>query len=1212
MLKKIFKNKTRNKSIAIICLSLILTFFMLGIPQHIKGAAPENVADKSSAYNLAPINIPSVSNNYTQLQDDINTGMVTHPAKYGSALTINSIDISANAAVFNGNTVTINATPSGQDIQSSIINALSNATAYYSVSAKYSSLVTWQEENESAPRKSNYESWFDLNESDFLSGWNVYKSGTQYVAEITLTTSNILSKYSLFDKCVFAENGQSSLTKRYNVEFSGGAIPTGVTVPNYTIKLKEGEQVNLNAKVTPSNAFSTALTYSSTNPSVASVDSNGYVTANGAGEARIDIYEPISGTTCYVTVTVEKNEVLPKSVYISKTSIKMNVNDSFQLSATINPENATDKSLYWTSSNPSVATVNNGNVYAASAGTADITVTTSNGKSATCTVTVIGYPTEITITGNRTVTIKTDDTANLYYDVQPSNAANYSVSWSSSNTSIVKVSSNGTITGVKAGTATITVKVKENTNVYDTITVVVKEKVVEPTKVELSKTSLTMTEGDVTALSATVSPANATDKTVTWSSDNTSVVSVSNGSVTAKKAGTANITVKTANGKTATCKITVNAKEIAVTGITINNSTLNLKKGNTAALTATVSPSNATKKNITWSTSNSAVATVSNGTVTAVGAGTATITAKTENGKTVTCKVTVTEDVVPTSVSLDKTTASVKKGETVTLTATVTPTNAVNKTVTWSSSNTSVATVNNGIVTAVKGGTATITAKTSNGKTASCTITVTEDILPESVRVTRTDISVEEGKSTSVSYVVAPTDATDKSATWSSSNESVATVRNGIIRGIKAGTATITVKTVNGKTDSCKVTVTPMRVSIAMSSTITTYVGDTVDFTPLTSITPDDKVTVNDLTWSSNKTNIGTVSGPKFTAKAVGMTVVSAKYGDFSSSCTVIVKSAEDKVADNVTSISITPSSVTDSVGVSKQLTLNITPNTIKASALNINWTSSDLTTVYVTANGQITLKKPGTATITATLSNGIKASCNVTVKEEEKQNTTPTGKVVYIESGKTIYMEIGDTITLNYKPEDPETKFSIITGTMSTGTKINEDGSITAVNAGRTSIYVDTATTRLAHCNIIVKLNEFQIEEKRLEFANEVLRLCNEERAKEGLQPLQLMDELNFAAQIRTDEQTEMGDISHTRPDGTRWTSVFQNISVKKRSWAENLILNYGTPGSVVRGWMNSPGHRANIMNPEFTHMGLGVSFGDYEYEESYICTQILIRIAE
>lgn len=140
------------------------------------------------------------------------------------------------------------------------------------------------------------------------------------------------------------------------------------------------------------------------------------------------------------------------------------------------------------------------------------------------------------------------------------------------------------------------------------------------------------------------------------------------------------------------------------------------------------------------------------------------------------------------------------------------------------------------------------------------------------------------------------------------------------------------------------------------------------------------------------------------------------------------------------------------------------------------------------------------------------------------------------------------------------------------------------------------------------VELTEEERQEKQLAFAEEVLRLCNIEREKAGVAPLTLSDDLIFIAQIRTDEQTEVGKISHTRPDGTSWPTVFQNVSVKKRTWGENLIQGYATPEAVVEGWMNSPGHKANILRPSFKQLGVGVSFADDECTESFIVTQIFI----
>ena len=254
---------------------------------------------------------------------------------------------------------------------------------------------------------------------------------------------------------------------------------------------------------------------------------------------------------------------------------------------------------------------------------------------------------------------------------------------------------------------------------------------VDVEKVSLNKSATTLTEGESETLTATITPSNATgDKTVKWSSSNEAVATVdSNGKVTAKKAGTAVITATSSNGKTAGCTVTVKQKEIAITGISLNKSTTSLTEGESETLTATITPSNATgDKTVKWSSSNEAVATVdSNGKVTAKKAGTAVITATSSNGKTAGCTVTVKQkEIAITGISLNKSTTSLTEGESETLTATITPSNATgDKTVKWSSSNEAVATVDsNGKVTAKKAGTAVITATSSNGKTAGCTVTV--------------------------------------------------------------------------------------------------------------------------------------------------------------------------------------------------------------------------------------------------------------------------------------------------------------------------------------------------------------------------------------------------------------------------------------------------------------------------------------------------------
>ena len=163
--------------------------------------------------------------------------------------------------------------------------------------------------------------------------------------------------------------------------------------------------------------------------------------------------------------------------------------------------------------------------------------------------------------------------------------------------------------------------------------------------------------------------------------------------------------------------------EIAVTGVSLSRSAVTLEVGGTSNLTATVQPSNATNKAVSWSTSNQSVATVKNGTVTAVAEGTATITA-TAGGKSATCSVTVNKKVVAiTSVVLDKAEVELEPGGTVTLTASVKPDDATDKSVTWTTSDASIVTVENGTVTAVAEGSVTITAKAGD-KEAICQVTV--------------------------------------------------------------------------------------------------------------------------------------------------------------------------------------------------------------------------------------------------------------------------------------------------------------------------------------------------------------------------------------------------------------------------------------------------------------------------------------------------------
>lgn len=241
--------------------------------------------------------------------------------------------------------------------------------------------------------------------------------------------------------------------------------------------------------------------------------------------------------------------------------------------------------------------------------------------------------------------------------------------------------------------------------------------------------------GETIQLSALVLPENATNKTVTWShtsvtGTNYAAINSTTGEVTGKKAGNVTVTAKSVADNTVKATYTIAVKDILPTSISVSGAD-QVMVGSTIKLTATILPENATKKSVTWTSSNTTIASVSSGTVTGKKAGTVTITAKCTSAPTVTTTKTITVVApTPTNVTLNQTEITIGYTKTYQLSATVTPSNA-DQTVSWSSNNTSVATVSSsGLVTAKSvTGNATITATTTNGLTATCLVHVEETVL---------------------------------------------------------------------------------------------------------------------------------------------------------------------------------------------------------------------------------------------------------------------------------------------------------------------------------------------------------------------------------------------------------------------------------------------------------------------------------------------------
>ena len=482
---------------------------------------------------------------------------------------------------------------------------------------------------------------------------------------------------------------------------------------------------------------------------------------NGNREITVNVTENTATTTRTATLTITagnqsrqvniiqiaKSEVIVpvETITLNKNTLSLNVGALEKLMPTIYPVNATNKTVNWSSSNPSVATVSNdATITAMIPGTASIIASTQDGgKTAICNVTVTSSNIPVTaIILNKTILqLNVGETEALIVIISPANATNKNVTWTSSNSNIATVSADGVVTAVTSGlgTATITATAADGSGITGTCVVTVNPKI-SVTGVSITPTGSSFplpSVGSTLKLTAVVAPANATNQNVTWSSSNTIVATVAeDGTVIATGTGTATITVTTVDGGyTATCVVTVPSTNVPVTSVSLNQTTMTLNIGNTGTLIATISPANATNQNVIWTSSNPSVATVNaNGMVTALSAGTTSITVTTQDGsKTATCFVTVVATNVPVAgVSLDETSLSIYMDNIYllvnsrTLTATVLPTNATNKNVTWSSNAPTVAAVSsNGTVMALSAGTAIITVTTvDGGYTANCVVNV--------------------------------------------------------------------------------------------------------------------------------------------------------------------------------------------------------------------------------------------------------------------------------------------------------------------------------------------------------------------------------------------------------------------------------------------------------------------------------------------------------
>jgi uncharacterized protein YjdB len=563
------------------------------------------------------------------------------------------------------------------------------------------------------------------------------------------------------------------------------------------------------------------FTWSSDNTQVASVSPNGLVTFVGDGTANI------SASTASLTVGVpahgHKNAVRVATIGVTPSTATLNPSNTLQLNATTADSTGNplkNVSVTWSSSNTSVATVStSGLLTAVAVGTAVISAS-SGSVTATMNLTVIAPSpasvASVTVTPSTAIT-QTGRTTQLTATAKDS-AGNVlggrTISWASSNSNVATVSSGGLVTGVAAGIATIsaTSGTQQGTAQITVDPIPVASVVLTPASANLSARQTLL----VIATPEDAKGNAIGGQTITWTSSNTGVATVNaNGVVTVVSTtgiGSTNITAST-GGKSASSTIDLIAAPVA--SVTLSPTSLSLAPGQTSQVTATAKDQYGdviTTDAVSWSSSNTSVATVSSsGLVSAVGSGSATITV-TIGGTPATLSVSVAQ-VSVASVTVSPTTASIQEYATTPLTATVKDASGnvlTGYAVTWSSSNTGIATVSSsGVVTGAGVGSATITA-TAGGKSGTASVSVSAPSIA-SVTVSPSTASVAAGGGVQLTATAKDSHGnpvTGQTFTWSSSTTGVASVApSGYVTGVATGSATITATT-GGQSGTSAITVT--------------------------------------------------------------------------------------------------------------------------------------------------------------------------------------------------------------------------------------------------------------------------------------------------------------------------------------------------------------------------------------------------------------------
>ena len=662
------------------------------------------------------------------------------------------------------------------------------------------------------------------------------------------------------------------------------------------------------------------------------------------------------------------------------------------------------------------------------------------------------------------LSLQISNSAKLNYTILPEDAVNKNVSWSSSNTAVATVDQFGFVTAVGGGMCEIICKSEDGGYIARcpvTVTVPVSSVEVTPKTAEIYTTR-------TVKLSYEVFPASASNKKVRWYSGNERVATVDeNGVVTGVGSGTASIICETVDGKfTSRCEVKV-LQKIEVSKIELSKYKTTIRLGKSDLISASVIPADATFRDVVYKSSNTKIATVDEyGNVNAISPGTATITVTAKDNSFATARCTVNVVVDVTSIRLNRSTATIYAGKSLTLVPTVYPLNATNKKVNWISDNDNIASVDrNGTVLGKRAGTTTITCISEDGGfVATCIVTVKKIVKSTSVSLNRLSCTVYVGRTKALVATVEPEDTTDKSLIWRSSNKKVATVDSkGVVKAVGKGTATITCTTRDtGKKAVCEVTVKNVKVqSIKLSKqSAALTVKQSLQLSCL--FTPAD-TTIKTVTWTSSNPKVAKVdSKGKVTAVAPGKATITCKtqYRNKTATCVVTVS------LQKIKKVSFKSDNVEVVLGTKQTLSPVISPK--GATGGKLKWKSSDPSVVKVNSKGRLTAVKAGKAIITCTPADGGNA------KEAQIVVTVVKRSVLGVKLNK-IYLSLKPKDTARLKativPQDATNKKVKWSSSNRKIAKVNSKGVVTAVGKGYCEIRVVTNDGNyIAICAVKVK----------------------------------------------------------------------------------------------------------------------------------------------